>query len=489
MIFSWDVALVVLPLAVSVVIFVVPRSGRAVGLMTAIAQPLLVIGLIREVVENGPWRQPLGGWGVPLGIELQIDGLSVLMVAMTALVGSLTTIYGLSYFREQGTDGGGVIREMFWPLWFLLWGSMNVLFFSADAFNLYIALELVTLAGVALIGLAGTAVALTAAMRYLLAALFGSLCYLLGVALLYGKTGVLDLHLLAGAASGGGPVIWTALALMTTGLLLKTALFPLHFWLPPAHASAPAPVSAVLSGLVVKASFYLVLRFWFEVFPAAGAVSHLLGLLGVAAILWGSLQALREKSLKLLVAYSTVAQLGYLFLLFPLAPAGGFDAWGGGVHFALSHACAKAAMFLAAGTILHAAGHDRIAEFGSLGPSLKGSLIIFAVAGWNLIGLPPSGGYTAKKMLVEAAHAGGEWWLVIAIYAGSLLTAAYLFRVLLAAFRPHAPAPLRHAPAGMLQWTALLLAVAALFFGPFSEYPLGLLAIGAPFAISDPRLP
>ena len=122
-------------------------------------------------------------------------------------------------------------------------------------------------------------------------------------------------------------VSWSALALMTVGLLLKTALFPLHFWLPPAHANAPAPVSAVLSALVVKASFYLIVRLWFDVFPAvlAPAAGHLMGILGMVAILWGSIQSLHQERLKLLVAYSTVAQLGYLFLMFPLLTHGAFS--------------------------------------------------------------------------------------------------------------------------------------------------------------------
>jgi formate hydrogenlyase subunit 3/multisubunit Na+/H+ antiporter MnhD subunit len=147
-------------------------------------------------------------------------------------------------------------------------------------------------------------------MRYLLVSLLGSLAYLLGVALLYHTFGSVDIALLAEQMEPS-PAVWAAMGLMSAGLLLKTALFPLHFWLPPAHASAPAPVSALLSALVVKASFYILLRLWLEIFPLTNsALGQLLGLLGAAAVLWGGLQALRQTQLKMLIAYSTVSQLG-----------------------------------------------------------------------------------------------------------------------------------------------------------------------------------
>ena len=182
--------------------------------------------------------------------------------------------------------------------------------------------------------------------------------YLLGAALLYGAYGTLDIVLLS-ARIRPSPIAWAAATLMTVGLLAKTALFPLHLWLPPAHAGAPAPASAVLSALVVKGSFILVVRLWFDVMPGllTGAAAQILAALGAAAIVFGSVLALRQARLKMLIAYSTVAQIGYLFLMFPLA--GGrrrlrLGAWTGGILQAISHACAKAAMFMAAGLIAEA---------------------------------------------------------------------------------------------------------------------------------------
>ena len=211
---------------------------------------------------------------------------------------------------------------VFWTLLMAVWGALNIVFLGSDLFNLFVALELLTFGAVPLVCLDGRAETLAAALRYLLFALLGSVLYLLGTALLYGAYGTLDIVLLSGRVRPE-PATWVAAALMTVGLLAKTALFPLHLWLPPAHAGAPAPASAVLSSLVVKASFFLIVRLWFDVMPGlpSEAAGQLLGTLGAAAIVFGSVLALRQARLKLLIAYSTVAQIGYLFLLFPLVSA------------------------------------------------------------------------------------------------------------------------------------------------------------------------
>ena len=216
---------------------------------------------------------------------------------------------------------------MFWTLLMAVWGALNAVFLAGDLFTLYVALELLTFAGVPLVSLEGRPETLRAALRYLLFALLGSVLYMLGAVLLYGAYGTLDIVLLAERVRPGLSAL-AAVALMTAGLLAKTALFPLHLWLPPAHAGAPAAASAVLSALVVKGSWFLVVRLWFDVMPGVvtPSAAQLLGALGTAAIVVGSVVALRQKRLKLLVAYSTMAQIGYLFLMFPLA----FDSAGNG---------------------------------------------------------------------------------------------------------------------------------------------------------------
>lgn len=478
----WGVMLILLPLAGGMICFLWPNRAQVLGLVTVFAVALSVAGLAWQILDAGVYRHAVGGWGAPLGIDLYADGLSLLMLAVTAVVGFAVSVYSAAYFeREDATR--------FWPLWLFLLAALNALFLSGDIFNVYVTFELMGLAAVALVALAGGRDALGGAMRYLLAALLGSLAYLLGVALLYHGFGTVDIALLAERVDAS-PVVWAALGLMGAGLLLKTAVFPLHFWLPPAHASAPAPVSAVLSALVVKASFYILLRLWLEIFdPVVEGenVGALLGLLGAAAVLWGSVQALRQTRLKLLIAYSTVAQIGYLFLAFPLAAAAGVTAWSAAAYLALSHALAKAAMFLTAGNLVRFGGHDRIAGLDRVVQRLPLTAGAFALAGVSIMGLPPSGGFVGKWLMLEAALAQGRWDLVAVMILGGLLAAGYFFKVLGYAFTQADVAHESKAvPAGM-EWAALLLALGAVLLGFLAVPVLSLVGIGDPFGVSGVR--
>lgn len=477
----WSVWAILLPLGAASLAFLLPRQAVRLGLASALAMPLLVAGTVLQVRMLGVVEHVVGGWPAPLGIGLRTDGLAAALLAATAVVGLVISLYAWGYFPPAAS--GNSKTRYFWPLWLFLWGACNALFVSRDLFNLYVTLELVTLSAVALITLTGGTAALTAAMRYLLSGLLGSLAYLLGVALLYGAYGTVDISLL-GALLSDGDVSRAALALMISGLLLKTALFPLHFWLPPAHSMAPAPVSALLSALVIKTSYVILLRLWFEVFPAVttSGMAHLLGSLGAAAILWGSFMALRQERLKLLVAYSTVAQIGYLFLVFPLAQGEtAATAWAGAVFFVLAHAGGKAAMFLMAGTIHQTAGHDRVAQLAGAGGPLGVQVVVFAMAGVTIIGLPPSAGFIAKWMLFNAAIVTGQWWYLLVMAAGSLLAVAYVVRVLTWAFLSVDHSAYPNMP-WVMKWPPLALSVVALLLGLAAYEPVLLSLTASPVA-------
>jgi formate hydrogenlyase subunit 3/multisubunit Na+/H+ antiporter MnhD subunit len=332
----------------------------------------------------------------------------------------------------------------------------------------------------------GRAETIAAALRYLLFALAGSVLYLLGVALLYGAYGTLDIGLLS-ARVRPEPATWTAAALMTAGLMAKTALFPLHLWLPPAHAGAPPAASAVLSALVVKGSYFLIVRIWFDAMPALRGVApaQMLGAMGAAAIVFGSVIALRQARLKLLIAYSTVAQIGYLFLMFPLLsgsvaiqPWSG-DAWTAGWLQLFSHAFAKAAMFMSAGLIYEALGHDRIADLGGIGRALPMTVIAFLIGGLSLMGVPPSGGFVAKWLMLTAAAIEGQWWWVIVILAGGLLAGAYVIRVLARTMdEANSVAAIAGSVPPSREAVPLALAICALLLGLVPLEPSKLLQIG-----------
>jgi formate hydrogenlyase subunit 3/multisubunit Na+/H+ antiporter MnhD subunit len=474
----WGIILILLPLSAGMLSFLWPRAAKILGLLSVLAVLLSVAGLGWQIMTNGVYHHAVGGWGAPLGIMLYADGLSLLMLTATGLVGFFISVYSADYFEGEGS-------ARFWPIWLFLLAALNALFLSADIFNLYVTLELMGLAAVALAALTGSKDALSGAMRYLLATLLGSLAYLFGVALLYHGFGSVDITILSEQVNSSA-TLWTALGLITAGLALKTALFPLHFWLPPAHASAPAPVSALLSALVVKASFYILLRLWLSIFsPFGEGVDTMLGLLGAAAVLWGSVQALRQTRLKLLVAYSTVAQIGYLFMSFPLAVTAGITAWSAAAYLVLSHALAKSAMFLAAGNLLRFSGHDRIADLDRVVQRLPLTAGAFALAGVSIMGLPPSGGFIGKWLLLKAALSQERWDLAVIMILGSLLAAAYIFKVLGHAFTQ---APLPHAPNVVpkgMEWAALLLACGAILLGFLAPLILPLVDVGLPFGPSE----
>ncbi|WP_322516081.1 proton-conducting transporter membrane subunit [Rhodopseudomonas palustris] len=488
----WAAISVVLPLAAALIAALLGRHAHRLAIPTALAGLAVAALATTQVARHGVIEIAVGGWKPPLGIALRLDGLGCAFLLVIALVSAGVMLFARAGFGAA-PDGSETRRGyVFWPLLFCTIGGLAAIAVSGDLFNLYVGLELLTVTAVALVGLDGKPAALAAAIRYLLFALLGSLLYLLGTAILYLVHGTLDIRLLAGAASTDGATL-TAVALMTAGLMAKAALFPLHGWLPPAHASAPAPASALLSALVVKGPFIIMLRLWFEIAPAIATpfVAQGLGALGAAGILIGSLLALRQHRLKLVIAYSTVAQLGYLLLVFPLAGGSGEQqpwtagAWTGIIFHAMSHALAKSAMFLAAGAMVEAIGDDQIERLDGIGQHLPIATFAFGLAAVSLMGLPPSGGFTGKYLLLSAAFASGQWWWAVVMIGGGLLAAGYLFRPL-----SHLLAE-RHQPGDLVvvarsrQTIALGLAALSILLGLLSLGPYQLLQIGRPGAAAE----
>ena len=471
-----------LPLAAAMVAVVFGRHGSAIAAVTLVGMAAAIATLVLIVAHGGVVTVAAGGWPAPLGIALQADGLACAFLTMAALVMAGVVVQGRAHFARSESETRAAWA--FWPLALLLWSALDVVFLSRDFFNLYVGLELISLAAVALVAIEGKAETLAAALRYMLVALLGSLLYLLGVVLLYSAHGALDISLIADRVPAPSDLL--AAALMTAGLAAKMALFPFHGWLPPAHSGAPAPASALLSALVPKAAFVILIRLWFEAVPdlASAAILTLLGALGAAAILHGGLMALRQERLKLVIAYSTVAQIGYLLLVFPLA--GGDSAvqpwaagaWTGVVFHALSHGLAKAAMFLCAGLWMVSLGHDRVDGLRGQARATPMAAFAFGLAAITLMGLPPSGGFTAKYLMLTAALASGQWVWAVVLLLGGLLTAAYLYQPLATAFAKSDEALPRVSRAQ--QAVPLVLAGAAILLGIASNAPFEFLQIGTP---------
>ncbi|MCL7939935.1 NADH-ubiquinone oxidoreductase [Halomonas sp. ATCH28] len=465
------------PLPLGLVAWRFPPRRMLPVLLAGAPLPLVTLWLLSRLAVDGGLE---GAWSLGgLLLHWRLDALAGLLLLLTQLLLLASAAYAVGHRRAIAVaerDFAG-----FWPLLGGLAAALGLIWVAADLLTLYAALELMGLCAVGMMLLPGTAQALTAGMRYLLYALVGSLAWLLGVALLLGAWGRLDLAGLAADAEPGA-VTGIAMALLAAGLLLKAAIFPLHGWLVPVHASAWTPVSALHGALVVKASFFILMQLWQRLVPEALAAAWLLGGLGSLAILWGGLQAWRASELKQVVAWSTVGQLGYLMLAFPLlagtSAAVATLAWQATWLQLAGHALAKAAMFMAAGNLVLAVGQSRLGDLAGTSRWLPLSLMTFGIAAVTLMGLPPSAGFTAKWLLLQAAILAGQWPWVVVLVAGTLLTVAYVFRVLRCALVEDAPRrEVRPVPGGM-DLIALMLALAALALGLGAEWPLALLREG-----------
>ncbi|MEX2497679.1 MAG: proton-conducting transporter membrane subunit [Wenzhouxiangellaceae bacterium] len=474
-------ALLLGPLICGLLVYLLPWPRFRDAAPIVLSAGLLVVlwYLSGEMLGTGPVTLALGGHFAPLGIELHVDALALAMLWLTGLVGLAVNVHitaSVNLTERFGPEG-------FRILWLVLWSALNALFVAADLFNIYVLLELSAITAIALVAVSRGPEAVAAATRYLFFALAGSLFFLLGVALVYAKTGLLALRGLE-SLQWHGPASVFALGLMTLGLAMKAALFPVHAWLPRAHAIAPSAASALLSALVAKAGVYLVIRLWSG--PFDGHWPEFLGqsmaVLGAAGIAYGSIQAIRQSRLKLVIAYSTVAQLGYLLLVLPLASV---LAWHGVIYHALSHGLAKAALFLAAGNVIFMVGNDRLESLSRGDHRLAGNAMVMALAGVSLAGLPPSGGFIGKWWLINAALESGQWWWALVVGGGGLLTAAYVFRVLRYAMaEPHPDdgrpdLPVKRLPRRMF-WPPMLLALGAIALGFAGQWLVPILALGRP---------
>jgi len=446
-----------LPLITALLLLFIHRRAGSIVIITSLLSLAAALAAMYQVHLYGVQQMTLGGWQTPLGIRFQLTPVNSLLLVFTALVHSLVALYA-AYSRHSATN-----TTDFWPLALLLHSSLAALWLSSDLFNWYVTLELLGLAAVAMVTLSGPK-AYRPALHYLLLSLVASLSYLLGVALMYGRYGVLDIALLAGVTQVDATT-QTALILMTLGLMIKAAVWPFHLWLPSAHANAPTAVSALLSAVVVKGPIYILWLIWTEVAPPelAQSIGFYLALVGIAALIWGGWCAIRTPYLKVLVAYSTVAQLGYATLTLGLL-----------LHwqqkqllialwlFVIAHGLAKVSMFLVAGEMQATLGSNRVTALKGATQTMPVAMFAFAVAGGSIIGLPPSGGFVAKWTLLQPILASPlHWPWAIGILLGTFASAVYVFRAVVLSFNRADPIAPDFSPDRFSHWLAMLPALMA----------------------------
>jgi len=446
--------LVLVPLVAALAALVAPAPARRwIALIATLAWPLALPALLGQLATGVAPGLVFGGWPVPLGIVWRFDGWSLVLVLVHAAVALAALPAAWRQFAP-----GAPSAATFWPLWLVLGAGVNLAVLAADLFNLYVTLELTTLAGVALIAAEGSIAALVAAMRYLLLAVLGSLIYLMGVGLVYAETGSLAL-----AALDALPA--TPMALMLTGLMVKAAVFPLHVWLPAAYGNAPGPVAALLSAVVGKIALVATWRIWLAAGGDHAPAAWVLGGIGALALFYGAMMAYLEPRLKTVIAWSSVSQIGLMLLLIPLA---GLAAVQGAGFLMLAHGLATAAMFLAAANIVATLGSDSIRHLPGLDKRMPVEAFTLALAGVTLIGLPPSGGFVAKWMLLRAAWEVQSLVWMATIALSGLASAGYVFRILaLTCFHParRAVHHLHPRPQRLLSLAALGLALVAVVIG------------------------
>lgn len=449
----FPVLLAVVPL-VAAPLIVVARSGFlgwAISFAVAAAAAAMSAALLARATAEGAISYAIGSWPPPWGIEYRVDAAN----ALVALLVSAVALVALPYARRSVTAEIGQERQyLFYALLMLCLSGLLGIALTGDAFNLFVFLEISSLATYVLIAMGRDRRALTAAYQYLVLGTTGATFYIIGVGMLYLATGTLNLADMAarlGGVADSRPLV-VGLAFITAGIGLKLALFPLHAWLPNAYTYAPSVVSAFLAATATKVSLYVLMRVYFSVFGADAVfrdlpIGPVLAVLSVAALFVASATAIVQKDLKRLLAYSSVGQIGYITLGISLGSAPGLAA---ALAHVVNHGVTKGALFLLAGAMalrLGGTGMDRIAGAGRTMPV---AAFAFLLGGLSLVGVPGTAGFASKWALVAAAIADGQWWIAAAVLLSSLLAVAYVWRFVECAYfrEPPAGAP----PPGEAPW-------------------------------------
>lgn len=389
----------------------------------------MAIAGAREVALEGPLHYYLGGWEPPWGIEFRVDALGALMQLLITVITLLVGVYSKRSVLQEIPA-----KEVpFYSVYLLLVAGLLGLVSTADMFNAYVFLEITSLTSYALVSI-GSGAAVVSAFRYVILGTVGAAFYLLAVGYLYSATGTLNMADLAERlpALYESRAVLVGFAFLVIGMSIKMALFPMHTWLPGAYSHAPSAVSALIAATTTKAAAYLLIRVMFFVFEPRFAievipVTTVLGWTGALAMILGSVMAMAQSDLKRMLAYSSVAQIGYIVLGIGLANAAGYT---GGLLHLVNHAFMKGGLFLVAGAILYRTGRRQIHEFRGLSRQMPVTTLVFTVCAFAMIGIPPTGGFFSKFYLILGAIEAGNWVFVGVIVLSSLLALAYLANVL-----------------------------------------------------------
>ncbi len=469
---------IVLPLMVAPLCVLLRRPLAAWGL--AFAVTWLAFGssvlVLQQVLKEGTISYQLGGWPPPWGIELRIDMVNAfVMLIVTGISSVVLTASPRSLEKEVEPKQ----HYLFWAAYLLCMTGLMGMTATGDAFNVFVFLEISSLSGYALIAMGPRKRALTSAFQYLVIGTLGGTFILLGVGMLYMMTGTLNIADLAERLPAVGPnrTVLVALASIVVGTSIKLALFPLHVWLPNAYTYAPAVVSAFIAATATKVAYYVLVRFVFGVFGVDLAfdslrLDALLLPMAILAMFIASAVAIYQRDIKRMLAYSSVAQIGYMVVGLSLATVTGLT---GGIVHLFNHALMKSGLFLALACVLVRLGSTQLEDLAGLGRRMPLTAAAFVGGGLSLIGVPLTAGFVSKWYLVLGALERGFWPVAVLILLSSVLAVVYIWRVVEVAYfqEPPAGAPeVSEAPWSLLLPTWLLIG-ATIYFGIFTQVTVG----------------
>ena len=475
---------VVLPLMAAPICVLFRRGTLAwmIAWFASWACAAVSVALMVHVLDNGAISYAHGGWPPPWGIEYRVDALSAFVLVLVSFVAAIIVPYAR---RSISVEIRGEQHYLFWAAYLMCLAGLLGVTITGDAFNVFVFLEISSLATYILIAFGRDRRALVASYQYLIMGTIGATFIVIGVGLLYLMTGTLNLADMAQRISEmplHRPQL-AALAFLTVGISLKLALFPLHLWLPNAYAYAPSVSTAFLAATATKVAVYLLLRFTYTVFGKSHVLDDLpfeqiLLTLSVVAMFAASAVAIFQDDVKRMFAYSSVAQIGYITLGIGLANSYGLT--GAIVHLA-NHAMAKGAIFLLLGCVALRIGQPAISQMAGLAKRMPVTSAGLVIGGLSLIGIPGTVGFVSKWYLVLAALERGWWWLAALVLFSSLLAVVYVWRVLEICYFREPSADLkdvREAPLSMLI-PAWIFVIACIYFGLDTSVTVGMAEIAA----------
>jgi len=478
---------VVVPLVSAPLCFLIGQIGRDsttrrasaeaawwVALVVSAVTLAMSLGLANMVVNGDVISYAMGGWPPPWGIEYRIDSMTAIALLIVSGINLFTVVYARAATRREVHEER---HGLFYTAWLLCVSGMLGICATGDIFNVFVFLEISSLSSYILISSGRNRLGLLAAYRYLILGTVGATFFLIGVGLLYGLTGTLNMADMAVRLQSvqSGATLPAAFAFLGIGIAVKMALFPLHAWMPESYTYAPSHVSAMLAGTATKVSVYLLLRCMLMVLgPDLAVDQYRLDLLlipvAVVAILFGSLAACWQANAKRIMAWSSVAQIGYMALGISVASATGFTA---ALLHMYNHALMKAALFMAIGCLFWRVGSAHADHLAGMGRRMPWTFMALVLGGLSLIGVPLTAGFVSKWYLVLAVIEK-DWWLLVAvIIISSLLAVVYVGRLVETLwFREPGPdAPHGEAPLGLLLPTWALV-LANIYFGIFTDLPV-----------------